>query len=184
MITIRKTTPKDIETILEVELLAFKGDSSIKTLVTELLDDSSAEPIVSLLAYDDKKPVGHILFTKAKIKTGSGFCCLKDGAHILAPLAVIPEYQNKGIGGKLIEEGLCALKEMGTQRCFVLGHKEYYPRFGFIPNAVKAGWPAPYPIPEKNHDAWMWQDLTDDPCDEKGQVICANAMMQKRYWRE
>jgi len=184
MITLRKTVPKDLETILEVELLAFKGDRSIKTLVTELLVDPSAEPIISLLAYDDEKPVGHILFSKAKIKSGWGFCSLKPGSYILAPLAVIPEAQKQGIGGMLIKEGLCALRKIGAERCFVLGHKEYYPRFGFIPNAIKAGFPAPYPIPEKNHDAWMWQDLTDDPCDEKGQIICANALMRKKYWRE
>jgi putative acetyltransferase len=184
MITIRKTTPVDLETILQVELAAFKNDRSIKKLVTDLLKDPSAEPRVSLLAYDGDKAVGHILFTRAKILAGLGFCSLKGGYHILAPLAVIPEYQKQGVGGLLIKEGLRILMEMGTERCFVLGHKDYYPRHGFIPNAIAAGWPAPYPIPEENHDAWMWQDLVENPSDTKGRVICAEAMLRKEYWRE
>ena len=184
MITIKPTTQQDKETILHVELEAFKGDHSIKTLVTELLDDTTAEPIVSLLAYDDEKPVGHILFTKAKIKTGWGFCNLKTGSYILAPLAVIPKAQKQGIGGMLIKEGLNVLKDMGIERCFVLGHIDYYPRYGFIPDAKKLGFPAPYPIPEENKDAWMMQELVEKPEELRGQVICANALMRKKYWKE
>ena len=58
MINIRKTTPQDHDAILKVELAAFDQDPEIKTLVTDLFNDPTAEPIVSLLAYDGDKPVG------------------------------------------------------------------------------------------------------------------------------
>ncbi|MEA2077547.1 MAG: N-acetyltransferase [Candidatus Marinimicrobia bacterium] len=184
MIKILKTTPQDHDTILKIELAAFDQDPEIKTLITDLLNDPTAKPIVSLLAYDGDKAVGHILFTKAKIKPGLGICSLKPGGHILAPMAVIPEYQKQGIGGKLIKEGLRILKDMGVERCFVLGHPAYYPHYGFIPDAGKFGLPAPYPIPEKDKDAWMVQDLAENSSKLKGQIICANAMMKPEYWRE
>ncbi|RKY54535.1 MAG: N-acetyltransferase [Candidatus Neomarinimicrobiota bacterium] len=164
--------------------MAFDQDPEIKTLIIDLFKDPSTEPIVSLLAYDDEKPVGHILFTKTRIKPGLGICSLKPGGHILAPMAVIPEYQKQGIGGKLIKERLRILKDKGVERCFVLGHKDYYPRYGFIPDAKKFGFPAPYPILGKDKDAWMMQDLVEKPTGIKRQVICADAMMKEKYWKE
>lgn len=184
MIKIKQTTPKDLETILKVELAAFRDDPEINTLINDLFKDPTAEPVVSLLAYDGKKPVGHILFTKARLKPGLGICSLKPSGYILAPLAVIPEYQNRGIGGMLINEGLKILREMGVERCFVLGHKTYYPKYGFVPDAFASGWPAPFPIPDKDRDAWMWQDLSENASNLKGQIICADAMMKEEYWIE
>ena len=184
MITIHPTTPQDHDVILKVELAAFNQDPEIKTLIIDLFKDPTAEPRVSLLAYDDDKAVGHILFTKARIKPGLGICSLKPGGHILAPMAVIPKYQKQGIGGMLIEEGLRILKDMGVERCFVLGDPSYYSRYGFIPDARSFGFPAPYPIPEKNKEAWMVMDLVEKPTGIKGQIICADVMMKPKYWQE
>lgn len=184
MIKIKQTKPKDFETLLNVELEAFKDDPEINTLIHGIFRDPTAEPMISLLAYDRKKPVGHILFTKARLKSDSDDGSLKPGGYILAPLAVIPEYQNRGIGGMLIMEGLRILKKMGVERCFVLGHKTYYPKHGFIPDACAAGWPAPYPIPDENKDAWMWLDLCEHANTEKGRIVCADSMMKKEYWIE
>ena len=69
--------------------------------------------------------------------------------HILAPLAVVPEYQGVGVGGELIRHGIEQLKAMGSQTVFVLGHAAYYPRHGFEPCAGDKGYPAPYPIPRR-----------------------------------
>ena len=67
----------------------------------------------------------------------------------------------------------------------VLGHKEYYPRHGFIPGAEKLGFPAPYPILEKHADYWMAQALTDDGFSgPKGRVVCADALNRPEHWRE
>ena len=70
--------------------------------------------------------------------------------HILAPLAVKPVYQRRGIGGMLIKEGLHLLQAMGSEVVFVLGHKEYYPRYGFATHAAHLGYLPPYPMPKES----------------------------------
>lgn len=105
--------------------------------------------------------------------------------YILAPLAVVPSCQKQGVGRLLIAEGLQLLRERGAKLVFVLGHKEYYPRHGFIPGAEKLGFPAPYPIAEKHADYWMAQALTNEGFSgPKGRVVCADALNRPEYWRE
>ena len=102
----------------------------------------------------------------------------------MAPLAVVPEYQKRGIGAKLTEDGLYRIAESGADLVFVLGHPEYYPRFGFQP-AGKCGFDAPYPIAEKNSDAWMVKELRPDTIGYfGGKVVCANELNKPEYWRE
>lgn len=68
---------------------------------------------------------------------------------------------------------------------FVLGHKEYYPRRGFIPGAEKPGFPVPYPIAEKHADYWMAQALADEGFSgPQGRVVCADAPNRPEHWRE
>jgi putative acetyltransferase len=103
---------------------------------------------------------------------------------ILAPLAVIPSAQKKGVGGKLIEHGLEVLEKSGVDLVFVLGHPEYYPRHGFTP-AGKLGFEAPYPIPSKDAAAWMIQELKDGIIGKySGRVICSDALNKPEYWSE
>jgi len=165
--------------VMEVEKLAFGSDEEAN-LVADLLNDKSARPIFSLLAFYKKEAVGHILFTKASVENQD-----KPMVHLLAPLAVKPEYQKKGIGGLLIEKGLQILKEYGSELVFVLGHKTYYPKYGFIPDAGSHGFSAPYPIPQKNADAWMVQSLSKNGLDKyNGSIKVANKLMKPEYWLE
>ena len=91
----------------------------------------------------------------------------------------------KGIGGLLIAKGLQLLRERGTELVFVLGHKEYYPRHGFVPDAGKQGFQAPYPIPDELAECWMVQALsvrgTRVP---KGRILCADTLFRPEHWRE
>jgi len=119
------------------------------------------------------------MFTKA---------CLEPRAplslSILAPLAVVPDSQGQGIGGKLIEYGLKVLSDLGVDLVFVLGHPEYYLRHGFEP-AGKLGFAAPYRIAEKNADAWMVQALNPEAIPAfSGKVVCAKKLDKPEYWRE
>lgn len=141
-ITIRKTNVDDFDNIMQVVKSAFGYDKEAK-LVAELLSDNTAEPMLSLLAFDNEEAVGHILFTRTYFEDQQE----QPMMHILAPLAVIPTYQRQGIGGMLIQVGLEILKEMGSKLVFVLGHKEYYPRYGFLQNAQGMGFFTPYPDP-------------------------------------
>lgn len=172
---IRIAEEKDLADILDIHCLAFDEEDEAE-LVTNLLNDKSAQPCLSLLAFQDKKPVGHILFTKAEIDGTDLNACL------LAPLAVHPDVHFKGWGTRLIKEGLRLLKERGTDLVFVLGDPQYYTRAGFQLNAGANGYPAPQPIPHKWADAWMFMKLHD--CIETGLVKVADAINPPEYWSE
>ncbi|MGD9161386.1 MAG: N-acetyltransferase [Desulfobacteraceae bacterium] len=152
-IQIRETEDKDFKDIMEIEEQAF-GHNKEADLTADLLKDETAKPILSLLAFHKSDAVG-LLFTRVCINHREN----QSLVHILAPLAVKPEYQKRGIGGMLINEGLRRLKKMGSEMVFVLGHMGYYPRFGFTPDAGTLGFSAPFPIPEKYRNVWMVQAL-------------------------
>ena len=180
-IKIIKTDDTHINDILTVERLAFQRDSEVD-LTEAMLNDKTAEPLLSLLAYHEDKAVGHILFTRGyheEIDPGQPLF------HILAPLAIIPEYQKKGLGGLLIRKGHKLLKDMGSLMVFVLGHIDYYPRHGFINDATQFGYAPTYPIPEEVKDAWMCQSLVEDKFPIKGgRILCCEEMNRPEHWRE
>jgi len=180
-VTVRAATEADLPDISLIQKAAF-GDEEIEALVIALLEDPSARPTLSLIAVADGRPVGHILFSKLRL-SGSG----QDDAvsmAILAPLAVLPEAQNKGVGGRLIEAGLAQLREAGVDLVLVLGHPDYYPSHGFEPAGVH-GLEAPYLIPDKNADAWMVQALRPGVLGTvRGRVLCADALDKPELWRE
>ena len=178
--TIREASPSDLEATLAVERAAFASNVEAN-LVRDLLNDDSALPTLSLLAFEHDIAVGHILFTQAKLDPVSNI-----SISIMAPLAIIPEKQKLGIGTQLIQAGLKHLKESATDLVFVLGHPAYYTRHGFEP-AIPHGWYPPYDLPEKDHDAWMVHSLSsslpsfDAPISI---VIAADSLMKPEYWRE
>jgi len=84
--------------------------------------------LVSLVAEVDGKVVGHILFSPVSL-TEHAYLNLMG----LAPMAVAPDHQRKGVGSALVREGLARCKDLGCRAVVVVGHPEYYPRFGFVP---------------------------------------------------
>ncbi len=179
-IKIRETNSTDFNDIIEVQEAAFEQNDVVE-LTVDLLSDESAQPCVSLLALYKGEAVGHVLFTKASIEGDNN----KTLAYILAPLAVIPEYQRQGIGGLLIQEGLKILREKGVKLVFVLGHDTYYPRHGFQQDAQGQGYPPTHPdrVPAEYAKYWMVQYLTDEEL-PKGKIFCAEAMDAPEYWRD
>ena len=83
---------------------------------------------VSLVAVEDDRVVGHILFTPATIERPEGPLA----GYGLAPMAVLPEFQNRGIGSALVRAGIERLRRSRCPFVIVVGHPEYYPRFGFV----------------------------------------------------
>lgn len=176
---IREAKDTDLRDVLLVEKEAFGYDKEAN-LVRDLLSDPSAHPLYSILAFENYKAIGHILFTSAYLE-GS-----QNGASIslLAPLAVLPDFQKQGVGGKLIAHGLKLLTNADIDLVFVLGHPGYYPRYGFKPAGVQ-GFEAPYPIPEEHANAWMVQELRPGIIGPvSGIVRCANMLSKPEYWRE
>jgi len=174
---IRMTNDSDLEDILNVHRAAFADEGEIiATLVRELLQDPSAQPMISLLAEQKKQVVGHVLFTQAWVE--------QTPASLLAPLAVMPDRQRQGIGNALVKTGLRALTEADMGLAFVLGHPSYYPRFGFTPAGIQ-GFEASYPILEKNANAWMVLELKANALSSvSGKVKCAKAIDKPEYWQE
>lgn len=179
---VRKGLESDKQAISKVVIAAF-GEThgqEISNLIGDLLTDSSARPLLSLVAADDDCVVGQVLFTAARISHSHN----KVPAAILAPLSVHPDHQNKGIGGMLVSEGIKQLKAAGVGLVFVLGHPGYYPKYGFSSAGIK-GFDAPYPIPPENAGAWMVQELCPGIIGNvSGQVICADALNDPKHWRE
>ena len=125
-IKIRKENAADIPDIHTINEKAF-GQSVESVLVDNLRRNNKF--ILSLVAIVNGKAAGHILFTLAKILTDEQIV----QAVCLAPMAVLPGYQNMEIGSLLIRKGLEKLKRAGHRIIIVLGHPEFYPRFGFLP---------------------------------------------------
>ena len=121
---IRPETPADHAPIRAVNRLAFGREDEAR-LVDALRDGGFAR--VSLVAEEDGQLVGHILFGDLPIATAGGMV----PALALAPMAVIPSHQRRGIGSMLVREGLRASRSAGHRIAVVLGHPEFYPRFGF-----------------------------------------------------
>jgi putative acetyltransferase len=122
--TIRLEQPHDAAQVRRVNELAF--GQHLEANLVERLRETCADDSLSLVA-DDDGVVGHILFTPVVVE--------REGRHIagmgLAPMAVLPDRQRQGIGSRLVREGLEMLRARGCPFVVVVGHPEYYPRFGF-----------------------------------------------------
>jgi len=124
---IRPETPADIPAIYAVNQLAFDGGEAEPRLVDTIRLSDDFIPELSLVAEADGRVIGHILFSRIHIQTEAGAI----PALSLAPMAVLPEYQNRGIGSMLVRGGLEESRRLGHAIVIVLGHPNYYPRFGF-----------------------------------------------------
>lgn len=181
-VKIRDAMQTDLPSISDLALSSFGNSEGpeIVQLIADLLADATAQPVLSLVATVDDRIVGHILFSKVRLRPPGQAV---SGA-LLAPLAVHPDFQSQGIGGQLVAAGLQHLSAAGVDLVFVLGHPGYYPRFGFSAAGIK-GFETPYPIPEKNAAAWMVRELHPGIIGSKrGQVICADTLADPKYWHE
>lgn len=159
MIIIRQEQPADYKKTEYVIKRAFAdveiSDKKEHELVARLRKSEAFIPPLSLIAVhqDTQDILGHILFSKIKIKNDQRSV----ESLALAPVSVVPEYQNMGIGKTLILEGMKIAKEFGHVSVVVLGHPEYYPKFGFKPTS-RWGIRPPFDVAEKYFMAVELQD--------------------------
>ena len=113
---IRSAGESDLDAILEIHRRAF-GQEDEAGLVSDICADASAQPTLSLMAEGDGRPLGHVLFSHARLVTAGA----KVSAALLAPLAVVPQAQGRGVGGGLVRAGLDELRGSGVALVFVLG---------------------------------------------------------------
>jgi putative acetyltransferase len=118
---IRREEKKDVEGIRAVNVAAFGS-----TTEAHIVDALRGDDVLSLVAEEGDAVVGHIMFSPVQITEGGDL-----RAVALAPMAVAPEYQRRGIGSALARAGLAECRSLGIHAVFVVGHPTYYPRFGF-----------------------------------------------------
>jgi len=135
MTTIRPEDRGDADQVRLINQLAF-GRPDEASLVDTLRETDGA---LSLVAVVNDRIVGHILFTSVHIEGQ-----IAGPAVGLAPMAVLPERQRQGIGSMLVRAGLDACRSAGDTAVVVLGHPDFYPRFGFVPavtRRLRCEWP-------------------------------------------
>jgi putative acetyltransferase len=126
-IAIRNETDADIGAIAEVTMTAFETleiSNHTEQFIIEALRAANALTIC-LVAELDGRIIGHIAFSPVTISDGTR------NWYGLGPVSVSPEHQRKGVGKALIREGLSRLKDLKARGCCVVGHPEYYKKFGF-----------------------------------------------------
>jgi putative acetyltransferase len=136
LIEIREGRPDDVAAVRDLNRRAF-GQDQESNIVDELRANGAT--LLSLVATVNDRVVGHIMYSPLSVGgniTGAA----------LGPMAVLPERQRQGIGSKLIEAGNQKLKNAGCPFIIVVGHADYYPRFGFRPaseHGIKCQWDVP-----------------------------------------
>ena len=147
---LRPERPDDREAIAHVHGDAF-GRQEEADLVDALRRSTGFIPELSLVAIHGGQIVGHVLFTRIVVRGERQ----PHPALALAPLAVLGSHQRRGLGSALVERGLEQAQALGHELVIVLGHPEYYPRFGFVP-AGQHGIRPPFPVRE---EAFMAREL-------------------------
>ncbi|MGI9544238.1 MAG: GNAT family N-acetyltransferase [Cyclobacteriaceae bacterium] len=150
---IRSETPEDYTLIDTINDEAF-GQPDEGLLIRALRKRSDFIPDLSLVAWVKGNPIGHVLFTPIEIHSGEK----SFGSLALAPMAVRPQYQKKGVGTALVAAGIEKARQLGFKSIIVLGHPKYYPRFGFRPASL---WSIKAPF-EVSDDAFMALELTKE----------------------
>lgn len=145
---IRSERPDDRDTVRALNERAFGGREEAD--IVEALHRANAA-VVALVAEVGAVLVGHILFSPVTVEHSDTPPLVG-----LAPMAVTPGYQKQGIGTVLVREGLARCRTAGVEGVVVLGHADYYPRFGFVP-AQQFGLRCEYDVPA---DAFMALELT------------------------
>jgi len=152
---IRVEKENDRDAVFAVNASAFETPAEA-TLVDVLREH--AQPVVALVAEENGNVVGHIMFSPVSLSENPDLKLMG-----LAPMAVAPEHQRKGIGSALVRAGLEQCRQLGFVAVVVLGHPEYYPRFSFSPSS-RFGIDSEYEVPE---DVFMAIELVPDALNGK-----------------
>lgn len=176
---LRPTGISDIEAVAAVNRAAF-GSAVEADLAVALMRDAAFVPQLSIAAADDDGAlIGHVLFTRAWLARDN------DSPEVplllLAPLAVVPEWQGRGVGTAMVREAIERARGAGEVAMLVLGDPAYYRRFGFA-EATPLGSASPFPVPEY---AWQALEISPGALDgAAGTVRVAPPLDDPELWRE
>ena len=164
MVDVRPEAPTDFGDVRGVHERAFAPSHEEAGLVDALRASGVYVPELCLVAVRAGAVIGHIAFSRARLDSGHPVLAL-------APMGVLPEHQRQGVGSALVSEGLRRAAETEFPLVVVVGHPEYYPRFGFEP-ADALGVVAPFAVPAA---AWMVHRLPAYRPDARGTVAYPEA---------
>lgn len=166
-INVRQEKPADYPAVFELIEKAFRNlevSNHLEHFLVERLRESKTFiPELSLVALLENKIVGHILLSKIKIKNNDK----EFETLILAPVSVLPEFQNSGVGSQLINEAHKKAIELGFKSVILVGHEDYYPRFGYK-KAIEFGIKQPFDVPEENS---LVVELVDNGFDNVSGIV-------------
>ncbi|WP_137789212.1 N-acetyltransferase [Bacillus sp. E(2018)] len=167
-VNIRVERTEDFKKTEEVVRKSFESeafsDKKEHILVNRIRKTEAFVSELSLVAENgEQEIIGHILLSKVKIINEKQ----TNESLALAPVSVIPQFQHKGIGSKLIKTALSTAKNLGYQSVIVLGHQDYYPKFGFQP-ASNWGIKAPFEVPD---EVFMAIEITEDSLADVSGVV-------------
>ncbi|SDL03766.1 putative acetyltransferase [Catalinimonas alkaloidigena] len=144
---IRQEQAGDQAAIRAVHTAAFETTTEAR-LVEDLR--AQASPLVSWVAEAEGRVVGHILFSPMRLPGHPALVLMG-----LAPMAVLPAWQRQGVGAALVQAGLEACRQRGVDAVLVLGHPDYYPKFGFVA-AARYALRSEYDVPD---EVFLLQEL-------------------------
>ena len=158
-VTIRSERVEDLPGIREVNVAAF--DTALEADLVDALRER-ARPLVSLVALAGTEIVGHILFSPVTLLSHPDMSVMG-----LAPMAVSPALQRQGIGSALVRAGLEECRLQGAVAVVLIGHADYYPRFGCVP-ASTFGLTSEYEVPD---EAFMALELVPGALQQRAGTI-------------
>lgn len=171
MVIIRTATNEDYKEIQNVVQQAFKNeemsDHKEHQLVIKIKDSAAFVPELSLVALEGEQIIGHIMYSKITVNDNQK----NHDSLALAPVSVLPEFQNSGIGSMLIRKSIVIAEQLGYTSIIVLGHDTYYPKFGFE-EAAKYNIYPPFEVPSPY---FMVKFLTEDKKSINGTVQYSKA---------
>jgi len=174
-VNIRESRLSDLEAIntLHRESFGEPEGESIGNLACDILQDVTAQPLLSLVLEEQNQIIGHIIFSPLTLEGTEDI-----SAYILCPLAISKAHQKLGLGTQLIQNGLHKITALGVELVFVLGDPNYYNRTGF-----KAGHSVSAPYPLEYPEAWMVQELKPGSLPQKQAVAkCCTSLMVPEHW--
>jgi putative acetyltransferase len=174
---IRIATRDDADAVRGVHLSAFphgEGDI-VSQLAVDLLSEEAAPPVISLVAMTDDIVVAHVAFSPVRMRETQELI-----GYILAPLAVSPGHQKRGIGSCLVRSGIERLAETGADILFVYGDPEFYGRFGFRVEVAECYMP-PYAL----QHSFGWQGMALRHFEARRSatgVSCVPSLCNPAFW--